>query len=221
MSLYTDLLLHISSFCNFETRINFKKSSKVLYDMIDINLLKDDDIIDSNFMKDEDNSNLLVKYFLQKYVANSNLQTETLEPYLFRYPPILSTKRSEYPDIRSSSSAQRSMNGGYPDYSDITDPRQIIYSQSPARILYEKIIKSETVLFFNRISKIWFYDDCNDRDDIVFEYTIKYLFSDIWDNMIRSRYTDFYCLYKLNSNSPNIQNGRYTGSYLYSDFVKI
>lgn len=78
--LYSDVLIHISIFCDFKTRINFKKSSKQLYENIRINLLHDESEIDVSFMENTDNMHLLFDYFYRKYVQP--YLTYPKEPYL-------------------------------------------------------------------------------------------------------------------------------------------
>ena len=74
-----DIILYISHFCDFKTRVNLKKSNKLLFFKINLSLIQHDSIIDVNFIENIDNCYVLFEYFYRTYVKP--YENHLIEPY--------------------------------------------------------------------------------------------------------------------------------------------
>ena len=187
--LYSDILIYLSDFCDFKTRLHLKMTCKYLSNNIHIEKLKDDTIITYDYISNPDNYILFIEYFIRNYVKIGDVE----EPYLIIYP------LSHRP---------------YYDQSKIwysNSPGKLLYEKyiKPEEENFFETIREFWMKFLIYSGSEKDYLHQYEKTD--YSYKTFYLWVEIWDNMVNKNYTYFCHLIKLNPNSSNIQNGRYIG----------
>ena len=95
--LYSDVLIYLSDFCDFKTRLQLKNTCKYLSNKIELNLLNKNSIIDVDFMKNTDNMYRLFEYFRRRYI----LPYETYPLYPYILDPISYVRKQQITYARS------------------------------------------------------------------------------------------------------------------------
>ena len=198
-----DSLYHISTFCNFKTRIQFKLSCKNLNSRILIQLLEDETVITKEFMENTDNCWIFFEYFLRTFIIPH--ETDEPEPYLTSYNPELKQGKVFY--------------GRSPYH--LFYEQEIIEKEKEES--FRSHVKSQEVKFFEQM-KDWFEfedEDDEDDDDVGEPYNSLHQTHELWYNVLGSTFDYNYpcCVgYKLNPKSPRINCLTYVGDFFGKDF---
>lgn len=192
MTLNFDSLTHISTHCDFQTRVRLKTSCKTLNKRIQIELLKDETVINKEFVGNSDNSWIFFEYFRRTFITPH--QFDKPEPYLVDYTP----------------------EPGIGTVLFVSSPYDVFYQQEikNKEERFRSHVTSQEVKFFGEL-KYWF--DCDsDSDEDGEEFVESYTANELWYKILEQSfdYDNPNCVgYKLNPTSPRIQGFKYVGKY--------